>query len=442
MLILSLLLGGACGLAASGKYAGAVMMAPALLIVLASTFGRWSIAMMLALIAAGACGYWLLGAYSAAVMATPVAIVVLASTLLRLSVMPLCLTLLAGGAYWTWIKINYRAIEAWEEFMIGFRTETDHAFTEHSGITMAKPNGYFAELIWDEAMPHVRLLLIATPILLLMLGLMRRRRRLALLRDSEKVTDTGPQAIPAKPAPKRDRLDRYPSLLFGWWLLLTIIIYTAAISWSVIPFYRYALPSTFMLYTLAAIAVTWVVSLIGRPGWLKVSVAVIGVTALAAVQWARCADHNSQFANDSHDQLPLWIANNLSGSPQIVADGYTELGSSGTYMSDNVRPSVMRYRWAAEAGSVDDLRNRGVQYVIIASPSYERWINPHGRALEGYEEDFRQKSQFYSQLLSSYPIVMQWKARHPMRTFTNPDMTVFQIDKGPMVQKPQTPPKP
>lgn len=354
MLLLSLLLGAACGTAASGKYVGAVIAIPALVLVIAVCWKRW----------------WIL---------------------------PLCPILFTAGLYGSWVTINHRAVANWEVFLERFEREKLHGLTGHEPVRLGTPNLYFIDLAWIEAMPHVKVLVIAAPFALL---LMRQRRK-----TQDGITPVHPPHSPPR--------------LFGWWLILTLIVFAFALSYGMIPFFRYALPITLILYTLAAISAVWVAECLDRPYLPQWLVVCVLACLIGSTQWERCQNYLHQFANDSRDELRAWVE---SGEPRgvMVVDSYTEL--SGRW------GAVRKSRFAAQQGSIDDLRREGVRYVITASTNCDRFLSPHTIATEGDEQQFLAYSVFYRTLFEKYPIVKQWKAEHPMWNNANPDIYVFEIN--------------
>jgi hypothetical protein len=94
--------------------------------------------------------------------------------------------------------------------------------------------------------------------------------------------------------------------------------------------------------------------------------------------------------------------------------------------SFRTRAQIERYRFAPDAGTVDDLIRRRVQYVIIASSSYDRYLDPATSWVDD-PAHFHEHQDFYQTLFAKYPIVKSWVAEHPMRAFASPDMYVFKL---------------
>jgi hypothetical protein len=398
MLLLATLLGVACGVAASGKYVGAIMLLPAVIFVVLIGLKRW----------------WIL---------------------------PLLPVLVILGSVQTWQAINHRALDNWQDFEHGFEREKEHGIGGHDNVMIPRPNLYFTRLVWEEAMPHVKVLAIAAPVSLVAAALLARRRRrpVAVLPDDgthARGLDSAPpnEPMPAESAPRPPMWRRIflqpivvprQSPMFVVWLALCLVAYAAMLSQGTIPFYRYALPLTLMLYATAAIGAMWVGKALQTrftPAW-AIGLAVLAV--IVPLQWQRCQDYLNQFAHDCRVPLRDW-ANTLPVGTTIVCDSYTEL-DSGWGGRFRTQLNVYRYRFAAETGSVEELVRRRVNYVVIAGSSFERYLDPATTWVED-PASFKERRRFYETLFAKYPIEKSWVANHKMRAFSNPDIYVFKLN--------------
>jgi hypothetical protein len=195
------------------------------------------------------------------------------------------------------------------------------------------------------------------------------------------------------------------------------------VSFSSIPFYRYILPATVLLYAFAAIGVVWMIRLIdGRVA----RHAVFAMVLVAVMVWQadRVSDFDRQFVDDSRDALAKWVRRTLAPGTLVVADGYTELNRG---VPNQTPARVIRTQFAADVGSVDQLLSRGVRFVAVASSSYDRFTSRHTRGAAYEQREFEVRQQFYRELFHKYPVVWMHRAEHPMHTFTNPDILVFRL---------------
>jgi hypothetical protein len=267
-------------------------------------------------------------------------------------------------------------------------------------------------------MPHVKVLGALAPAVLLL----ARRRRAPVVTEANVGVDG---ASPPVRKPKRRPLAQ-PPVMFGWWLILTLVSYAIALSYSTIPFYRYAVPLTVMLYALAALSAAWIARALATGFVHHALLTLIALAIVTLPQLWRTEDYLNQFAHDSRDELREWVNTELTGTPLILADGYTDLRPA-SFLGGRGRPQIVRDTYAAQAGSIERVRSSGFQYVIIASSSFERFTDERTMGMPGAEREFVRYARFYRTLFEKYPIVKQWKAEHPMWSFTNPDIYVFKI---------------
>lgn len=347
-------LGVGAGLAASGKYCGAVMLLPAVGVAVAAARRH-------------------LGLLAAA---------------------PLIVCVFAAAV---WLTVNYRVFHDFDSFVKSFESEKNHSESSHTSLTMDRPNAYFADLVWTEAMPHVKAFaVLAVP---LMVWQAWRRRAWG----------------------------------FGLWLILTGAIYLIMLSYSVIPFYRYALPVTVMLYALAALAVAWLATLPARPAYRAAALAA-GLLIIGLTQGLRVADYTRQFADDSRDAVAEWTQANLPPGTPVATDHYVGLRYRQHFglVGPNPGVAVVETFHATMAGQYtpEGLRQRGVQYVITAGSTSERFLSPHARAVPAAERAIQNTQAFYRDI-QRYPVVWSRVARHPMWAFANPDIVVYKLDALP-----------
>lgn len=354
---MTIALGVGCGLAASGKYAGAVMLGPAAVAAIAAALWRrqWGLA-----------------------VAAPVILVAVSASV--------------------WAVVNYRVFENFNGFLNSFEYEKQHSQTEHRDLTMDVPTAYFTDAVWTEAMPHVKALAVVG---------------IALLGW---------------------RMGRRQSWGFGAWLLLAGAVYAYMLSRSVIPFYRYALPVTVMLYAFAALALAWLTTLLKSPLYRGLTLAT-GVALIGGLQGWRCRDYTAQFADDSRPALRQWVNANLPPNTPVVTDNYAQLsngrGWGPWFVSNNTRTRIVGvFDAGGGAEPVADLRRRGVKYVITASSGTDRFLSPYVKAVPGAEGWLAGRRQFYRDL-QQCPVAWSRVAAHPMKTFANPDIIVYRLDATP-----------
>lgn len=337
-------MGFACGVAASGKYVGAISGVLFVYILL----GRWR--------------HWTMG------ILWPIFF---------------CASLCA-----TAVVINYRAITPGQalHFEQSLVREGEHSLTEHLGLTMDQPNSFFIDTVWQQSQWSVKLL-----IAVYLAALVIRWREL----NAWKVG-----------------------------ILLYAVFWLAVLSFGVIYFPRYALPTILLFYAIAGLGAYELVRWAAARGQLWRWCALVGMIALiAGVQGPRVAAYTRQFdvANDTRMQLVDWMREHLSRRDSVVAENYAGLRMGQV-------PARLRVvQGAADMGSIDRLRRMGVGYVVVADIWYNRFFIPQVKPAPGREAWFKQTQAFYEDLFAHYPMVWHAAPSVNQQAYTSPEIRVYRI---------------
>lgn len=367
-----LALGAACALAASGKYVGAGTVAMAVLLVLLAPAWRW----------------WSI---------------------------PFRLILVTLGLAAALLLINHRVLNPdgvdlqllrqgdWESalnphFLNSLRNETEHSLSDHRGLTADKPNTYVLATAARQCGWHILVLAGALPLLLLV-----GRRH-------------------------------------GWgWEILFILFaagFTFLVSFTVILFARYALPTVLLLHFLAALSAARMVQLLAGSRWLQLTVLVLLANVFVIMQLPMTIDYARQFASDSRDAAKTWLAANLPAGAVVYADEYAALDVESRHAGPlrYQRPDVRCYQSfsASEFGSLDSLGRRGDNtYVVISSLLYDRFLEPRNRPTDEYRDSYERAVPFYNELLHHRTPVWKSIQKYPQEAFTSPDIYVFRLGDTP-----------
>jgi hypothetical protein len=293
------------------------------------------------------------------------------------------------------LVINHRVLDNLDGFARGLEREIDHSLTEHSGLTMAKPNTYAADTTLEQTFPHARALLAVG--LLLAIGWWRSRPRL------------------------------------GWdrcvWVFAALFL--AVLSYSVIPMQRYALPVALMGALLAGVAAVRVGQFIGRP-WARWGVPLATAAVTIGWQGPRCADYVAQFRDDSRQQLREFILNDptMRGA-RVWSEGYVGLdyppyhgGDDGlsAYVAEIHTPFS-----AGEAGSLESLRQRGYTHIAVADIAYARYLDRRVIPTPSFQYGYARRRRFYEQLFAEGTLIWSREARYPMQAYTNPTIRLYRL---------------
>ncbi len=367
-------LGAACALAASGKYFGIVAVAAAVPLLFWPRQRRW----------------WL-------IPARPIVFAVAFAAVLAL--------------------VNHRIFDRFdfrqfllsrgeqgitldERFTDSLERETDHALTDHSGVTMDRPNLFFIQATLDYTQWHVRFL---AGIFLLMLPLTFSRRT-----------------------------------WWDWNLAIFTGIVLAALSGSVIPFYRYALPAVVLVHLMAGLGAAYLLQRLTRRGRWHLIGGLILLELIVAWQLPRCIDYQRQISDDSRERVRQFITREVADGriardALMAIDAYTGLGRGIEWYSPRSPLGVRLMQggrslgFAADVGSLSYLYHIGVRYVAVCDLAYDRFLSPHTRAAAGNERRFAERQRWYTDLFQTQRLIWRSRAVHPTYAFTNPEIRIYRL---------------
>lgn len=320
------------------------------------------------------------------------------------------------------LLVNHRILRNWDSFDEGLDREYEHSITGHSGLTMASPNGFVFDVTRDQTFPHVAALAGLGLLLAIVWwpGLIGRVKRLVTKKTSGLPNIHADASIGANRGLGWDRC---------MWTFTAIFLYV--LSMSLIPMERYALPIVVLVALLAGVGATRLGQFVGRPWAVWGFPAAFAIVTLAW-QGARCADYVNQFGDDSRQRLREFLLTDAMNGAVVACELYTGVNAPPYHGGDDGLRNRVRLIGtfsAADQGSVDRLRRMGVTHVAVASPNYERYFNPHVFAVPGEEDDLRHRQAFYRELFHDEKLVWSREAEHPMKSYTNPLIRVYDIRK-------------
>ncbi len=233
------------------------------------------------------------------------------------------------------------------------------------------------------------------------------------------------------------------------WLLLILFIAARWGGWSAItltrwhavafPFYyalmlsfspkendRYFLPATAMFTVLAALAVPDVARLFHRK-WA----APLAAVALIACQLPSWLRYEHAFQTDDSRDLQAWCREQLPADAVIAKD-------SRIWLPDPKKPDrvpagaipqrVVAEKFAADLGSLDEMRSKGITHVAVSESDYGRFFRESLRPKAGEEEDFSRRRAVYRTLFEKGELVFERKRGTML--YLHPGIRVYRIKLG------------
>jgi hypothetical protein len=220
-------------------------------------------------------------------------------------------------------------------------------------------------------------------------------------------------------------------------LVLLTAGYLALISWSVLPYNRYALPVVVLAHLLAVLAALGVAEWLPSPG-RRTAAVWVAAALVVALQLPRCLDFARQFGDDSRDRLRLWAMRNLPADAVVVQDGFIELDRPlDPRLGINERPQLLIYGSttyesgpAPSAGPLQDLAKMGVEYVAVTDFWFDRYLGPNIKPAADATAVFEYRRQWYRELFREHELVWSSAPAHPTYSqFNNPELRLYRLRK-------------
>lgn len=339
------------------------------------------------------------GKYVGAIICVPGIIAVLLAGKSQWYFMSLRLLLMALVALPLFVWINAPAFEDPWTLKINSNVEQhvgeeyEHATSGHGIASLARPNRLYLQTTLNEMMPHLWVLL----------------------------------ALGATGWAMRPRITRWGIVFIAF--LLTFVIVLSF--FGAIPIRRYAFPMTLLAYFASAGLFAVFIMSFKNVG-VQLAVLAVGLAAIIVPQWTRCEIYNRYFLDDSRQRLHDWVAKNLPADAAIVCEAYTALEETG---GDNGRfPNAPRMRqdpervmFIPDAGSFDDLARRGIQYVVLSDPAYERYFVIDAAPIEHADQIFERYRRTYEDIFAKGELVYDDKPDPPSMSYLNPHISIYKI---------------
>gem|GEM_PF-404030 len=227
-----------------------------------------------------------------------------------------------------------------------------------------------------------------------------------------------------------DWLKRWPGPgacdLVSWGLFLFGWFYTLLLSFSPKTHHRYFLPVTGLLLVFAAAGALRARGRAWRPLAL--------VTLAAAIVWSALItlEFDSAFARDPRRDLLALIANELPPDAGIAQDNRVGLPMPGDPRSPDpgirLPQTVTGSMFAADLGTVAELRARGIRYVAVSGSIFNRFFLKGQRPREDGKDDFLRRQAFYNDLLTNAKLI--WHSPSGRLQYLQPDLRLYEIGEN------------
>jgi hypothetical protein len=302
-----------------------------------------------------------------------------------------------GALLFTLVVVNLPLLTQLETFTKSFGREMDYVVNGHRGVTRNVPHAQYWSVFLDNSTPVIWFFL-----LIFLWARWRERRSLNW-------AELG--------------------------LILFPFIYAAVLSFSPKSNDRYFLPASGVLTLLAVLGVEDAAHLLaGR--FERRTVLSCGAALLVLFQctgWSGSHpglwQYDQAFQEDDLHALLGWIRAELPADAVIVKDnrvGFEEPRRKKAAASPGAIPQrVLAKRYAADWGSLEDLRALGVTHVIVSESDYGRFFLKSLRPQRDEEAEFLRRKSFYEELFRSFSPL--WERDRGTVIYLHPGIRVYRI---------------
>jgi len=195
------------------------------------------------------------------------------------------------------------------------------------------------------------------------------------------------------------------------WLLIAFpFAFTLALSFSPKTNDRYFLPATALFTLFAGIGALDAARLLSR--WLPLRWATWAVmVVLVAAQLPSWWRYETAFQHDDNRELIDWVKEHLPPTAVIAKDRRILLpdpnNSRDATRFEPMPQKILAKRYAADLGTIADLRRMGVTHVAISETDYGGFFLDSVHPRKSDVADFERRKAFYSELLRNGDLLFQ-----------------------------------
>ena len=209
--------------------------------------------------------------------------------------------------------------------------------------------------------------------------------------------------------------------------LLFPFVFLGMLSFSPKTATRYVLPATMLISFLAGVAP----GLLLRANLPKIPTLFLLVTSSLTIgagvltNWPLYQNLRADFSTDARDGLRKWIAENTNTSAVIAQDERVDLLANPAWKSRE----VITAEFAADLGSLEDLRSRKIDYVAVTRQSYNRFLKGTYKPKAKEKADFNRRAEFYRELFATGKPV--WESTVGQIIYLHPGIRLYHIVPNP-----------
>jgi hypothetical protein len=221
-----------------------------------------------------------------------------------------------------------------------------------------------------------------------------------------------------------------------WLNLLFPLAYAAMLSCSPKIADRYLVPVNVTLAFVAVLGVAEIARAIDSPdARLRQALSFLAMAAGAGLlvfgELPPFREAFDEYATDDHAVLAAWVSGHLPREAVIAEDHRVNLSASkadGLSIDARVPQTVLDSDFAADLGSLDELRKKGVTHVAVCRDSYDRFLENGVKPGKEEKADYDRRKLFYTQLFAQGNLVREWPAGKI--AYLHPGMKLYSLSPG------------
>ncbi len=310
------------------------------------------------------------------------------------------------GAEWTafaaalaavFVIVNWPLLTQFPTFWESLSRETDYVVNGQKGMTRSVPHAQYWSIFLDNSTPVIWVFLF-----IFLIARWQQRRNAS---PGELLIATFPFlfAVMLSFSPKSN--DRYFLPASALFALFAIIGASDLAGW-LSP--KYSRRIVFSLGALALIAAQFPAWTESRPGWLG---------------------YDRAFGRDDNRELIAWLKTDVPPEAIIAKDNRIALPDpkrrNHAARLGVVPQTILAKKYAADLGTLEELRARGVSYVAVSEMDYGKFFLESLRPQESEREDFERRRTFYQQLFSGRKPVFEREKSTVL--YLHPGIRVYRI---------------
>ena len=196
-----------------------------------------------------------------------------------------------------------------------------------------------------------------------------------------------------------------------WVLVLLPVAYFVAISFSPKTGGRYLLPASTLVCALGGLGVAEIAR---HLRWGKIPALLVGATFLLYAQLPLLRATMGEFRHDDRVELAAWIREHVPADAIIVEDHRVNLfapASGDESGKPQVPQRVLDNDYAADLGTLEEMRGWGVVYVAVSQRAYDRFFSKNLKPRDSEKADYARRKEFYTRLFAEAELVREFKSQ-------------------------------